>query len=265
MIAVVKQAPVRRIRLKGDSYFSECERDDAGHCLPSGRSEDKPSGDKPSSGAPDVPKKPRKPKPTKPGEGAVKPTSVNAIAIDAADDYKKNGTRAKAFKEWFGDWEHDPKNASKVVNAKGEPMVVYHGTLSDIEAFQSVTGHDSEIRGTFWFAEDPGDTDMHTGSPGQGGRVYNVYLNIRNPMRVNDQDNLVGDVQWEQQQIKKAKKKGHDGVWFYNNETDFAGNSIGSVFVAFDGTQIKSVNNQGTFDPKDARMAKAFRIKVPAC
>ena len=35
--------------------------------------------------------------------------------------------RTKAFKEWFGDWENDPKNASKVVDENGEPLVVYHG------------------------------------------------------------------------------------------------------------------------------------------
>ena len=36
--------------------------------------------------------------------------------------------RTTAFKEWFGDWENDPANASKVVDENGEPMVVYHGT-----------------------------------------------------------------------------------------------------------------------------------------
>ena len=35
--------------------------------------------------------------------------------------------RTKAFKEWFGDWENDPANASKVVDENGEPLVVYNG------------------------------------------------------------------------------------------------------------------------------------------
>ena len=35
--------------------------------------------------------------------------------------------RTKAFKDWFGDWENGPKNASKVVDENGEPLVVYHG------------------------------------------------------------------------------------------------------------------------------------------
>ena len=36
--------------------------------------------------------------------------------------------RTKEFKKWFGDWENDPENASKVVDENGEPLVVYHGT-----------------------------------------------------------------------------------------------------------------------------------------
>jgi hypothetical protein len=35
--------------------------------------------------------------------------------------------RTPEFKAWFGDWENDPNNASKVVDENGEPMVVYRG------------------------------------------------------------------------------------------------------------------------------------------
>ena len=37
--------------------------------------------------------------------------------------------RTPEFKKWFGDWENDPENASKVVDENGEPMVVYRGNL----------------------------------------------------------------------------------------------------------------------------------------
>jgi len=37
-------------------------------------------------------------------------------------------TRTTVFKNWFGDWEKDSKNASKVVDENGEPLVVYHGS-----------------------------------------------------------------------------------------------------------------------------------------
>ena len=35
--------------------------------------------------------------------------------------------RTTAFKKWFGDWENDPENSSKVVDENGEPLVVYRG------------------------------------------------------------------------------------------------------------------------------------------
>jgi GNAT superfamily N-acetyltransferase len=44
--------------------------------------------------------------------------------------------RTSEFKAWFGDWENDPENASKVVDENGEPLVVYHYTNSkDIREF----------------------------------------------------------------------------------------------------------------------------------
>lgn len=44
--------------------------------------------------------------------------------------------RTPQFKNWFGDWENDPANASKVVDENGEPLVVYHGSVAtDIEIF----------------------------------------------------------------------------------------------------------------------------------
>jgi hypothetical protein len=44
--------------------------------------------------------------------------------------------RTPEFKAWFGDWENDPENASKVVDENEEPLVVYHGSISsNIQVF----------------------------------------------------------------------------------------------------------------------------------
>jgi ADP-ribose pyrophosphatase YjhB (NUDIX family) len=43
--------------------------------------------------------------------------------------------RTPEFKAWFGDWENDPKNASKVLDKNGEPRVVYHGTNNNFTIF----------------------------------------------------------------------------------------------------------------------------------
>ena len=42
--------------------------------------------------------------------------------------------RTPEFKAWFGDWENDPDNASKVINPKtGEPLIVYHGSMGSFK------------------------------------------------------------------------------------------------------------------------------------
>lgn len=43
--------------------------------------------------------------------------------------------RTPTFKNWFGDWENDPQNASKVVDENGEPLVVYHGSPNQFNVF----------------------------------------------------------------------------------------------------------------------------------
>lgn len=45
--------------------------------------------------------------------------------------------RTPEFKAWFGDWENDSENASKVVDENGEPLVVYHSTLKDFNVFDT--------------------------------------------------------------------------------------------------------------------------------
>ncbi|NCB27586.1 MAG: hypothetical protein EOM62_19355, partial [Bacteroidia bacterium] len=40
-------------------------------------------------------------------------------------------TETRQFKRFFGDWQSNPKKASKVVDKNGRPLVVYHGTGED--------------------------------------------------------------------------------------------------------------------------------------
>ena len=44
--------------------------------------------------------------------------------------------RTPEFISWFGDWENDPENSSKVVDFNGEPLVVYHGTNAEFNEFK---------------------------------------------------------------------------------------------------------------------------------
>lgn len=55
--------------------------------------------------------------------------------------------RTENFKVWFGDWENAPESASKVVDENGEPLVVYHGTDADFDAFNMDMANASSMTG----------------------------------------------------------------------------------------------------------------------
>jgi hypothetical protein len=52
-------------------------------------------------------------------------------------EYEQKLVKSPQFKQWFGDWENDPQNSSKVVYGDGEPMLLYHGTNSETLEFNS--------------------------------------------------------------------------------------------------------------------------------
>lgn len=87
--------------------------------------------------------------------------------------------RTKAFKEWFGDWENDPKNASKVVDENGEPLIVYHGGYNDFNVFDidraGKKSGDFQMPKGFYF------TTSKINARTYGSTVKGYFLNIRNP------------------------------------------------------------------------------------
>ncbi len=87
-------------------------------------------------------------------------------------------TRTKNFKKWFGDWENDPQNASKVVDENGEPMIVYHGGENNISSF--ITYHlDSEVGDMYgaYFTKEKKYAKTYN-----KGTLYEVFLNIKKPL-----------------------------------------------------------------------------------
>lgn len=80
--------------------------------------------------------------------------------------------RTPAFKNWFGDWQNDPKNASKVLDANGEPLVVYHGTDAKFNTF---------YKRMTYFANDPTYAEYFLEAIMLHGkkRIIPAFLNIR--------------------------------------------------------------------------------------
>jgi hypothetical protein len=99
-----------------------------------------------------------------------KPSNLNAI--------QHAQVRTPAFKKWFGDWENDPENASKVVDENGEPLVVYHGT--------------DDVRNVFKKGESgalgPGiyTTQRKDHAKAYGTHVQSLYANTKNPLIIED-------------------------------------------------------------------------------
>lgn len=200
--------------------------------------------------------------------------------------------RTAAFKNWFGDWEHDPQNASKVVDENGEPRVVYHGSHQWFTSFNdgkqrqqsgapagTIFANDNrEIAVSFadyygGHADevilDPNDERHPRYSWGiyREGGIYDLFMNIRNPLVVDFEgrpwldSSKGGDIN---ALCSKAKESGHDGV-IALNIVDVGLNDQENVpastdYVAFDSVQVKSAaQNRGTYDPKNPDITFSVR------
>lgn len=198
--------------------------------------------------------------------------------------------RTANFKNWFGDWENDPENASKVVDENGEPMVVWHGRSAEFNTFEKkegvrfIMGLEDKVKSEgFFFSPDKGLAEefASNSSRHRGGKanVVPCFLNIRRPMDLtgedydriyedvtgweymvgmDTQDNLWG-IMDEEGMADKIKKKGYDGAIFVE-EVDDSYEPTKISYCALDANQIKSAeNNNGDFsaDNNDIRFSLA--------
>lgn len=86
--------------------------------------------------------------------------------------------RTPAFKAWFGDWENDPANASKVVDENGEPRVMWRGAPFDPLSQEPGKG---VIAAERYFT--PNEAYARRYEKGAGAtRAY--FLNMRSPFDV---------------------------------------------------------------------------------
>lgn len=150
--------------------------------------------------------------------------------------------RTKEFKAWFGDWENDPDNASKVVDENGEPLVVYHGSNKQLNIFNT-TDFGALLGKGSYFTVDKQEASSY--ASGANGNIVGAYINIKQPIYANSvMDNIPSQ--------SELKKKGIDGVILKSDDgVKWA--------IAHSPNQIKSAtNNTGAFDPNndDIRYSK---------
>lgn len=161
--------------------------------------------------------------------------------------------RTPEFKEWFGDWENDPTNASKVVDENGEPMVVYHGSRNRLTYFsKSFAGRNNPdvdvSRLGFFFTDDVEEAKYHTGKTTNDGyerdgdtpQVYSTFLNLRDPYEVATGEDATYYID-NNTQVLSAEDGGYDGVIVQG------GSNV--VYLVFEPNNIKSATeNSGSFD-----------------
>ena len=124
------------------------------------------------------------------------------------------------FWRWFGD--------SKVVDDRGRPLVVYHGTKGDVQAFdleRAGTTTDSGGWGSgIYFAADPDYAAVYAGKV-DGSNIIPVYVSLKNPLIVDARERTAairsiglevprgGPTRlWSQQFADALRQRGHDGV-----------------------------------------------------
>lgn len=187
--------------------------------------------------------------------------------------------RTKEFKDWFGDWENDPENASKVVDENGEPLVVYHGTNSDFNIFDKQnlgmitaenTTNPSAIATSiigFWF-----NTDIKESENSPYSKYIESFLNIKNYTEytslrslMDEMKDYINDIEYDDietikdivnNEWKENEIEDNDGIKL--KDTEFGGVS----YVVFEANQIKSaIENEGTFDPENPDIRKSKYLK----
>ncbi len=151
---------------------------------------------------------------------------------------------SKAFQRWFG--------ASKVVHKDGRPRVMYHGGSAAIDEFSLMYVAEGGTWGQgFYFSNDEPLARQYAKNVDE--HVVSAYLSLQNPYIVDyavsyDVRNYRNRVFRTDRVRERLIKAGYDGVLI--TEEDYV------EAVAFYPTQIKAVDNAGTFDPQDPNIRR---------
>ena len=199
--------------------------------------------------------------------------------------------QTEAFKRWFGD--------SKVVDATGEPLVVYHGTDKDFTTFDAEKPKTSgAMHGKGFYFADAATASSYADTPSGGGLVMPVYLKMERPFfgsKLTEEDTAL--LRREMPEFDAAYKKfvEEEGTDEYapsierlgvlaGNRNEFIQKALRAAgydgrivtdtfsapwtdpdteYVVFDSTQIKSATgNVGTFDPTKPDIRYSLRDKL---
>lgn len=192
--------------------------------------------------------------------------------------------RTTNFKNWFGDWENDPENASKVVDENGEPLVVYHGTTNDETKSvwnEKTKSYDTSHEPFTVFKREvdglPNSGLFFNSSEDNayeyGYNNYAVYLSAKNPLVIDCKGSLYNSIKHDGKTMDTydwanwAEENGYDGVIFKNIKDGVDYGSMQDTtddYVVFKSNQIKSAeNNNGDFSSGNNDIRFSLRGSTP--
>ena len=183
------------------------------------------------------------------------------IAITLHDYLNEQKTNLNSnFKKWFG--------KSKIVDSNGKPLVVYHGTNSEFNSFddrKKGSTTDSGMRGRgFYFSNSMASSQAY------GKIVQSVYLKVENPFDLLSYKSLDeiaealdidsgilnqrgAGLSYPQRSISVNSQ--YSGVFSGQvRDKGFDGILHGQEIVVFKSEQIKSIDNDGSWDNNDSNI-----------
>lgn len=186
-------------------------------------------------------------------------------------DYNKKGNSTNAKSAKMGFWFVDNKNTADSYAdfaSVEQPTNELQKELDKAEQkqdwnkFDKLTRRIEEIQFEL-LSKEPKD---------RGAKTYEVFIKFSNPYVFDANNNTFIDIQSEiNNVIKAAEENGYDGVIIKNLkdkpiEGEYGGQTPDTHYLAFDNTQIKSVDNRGTFDANNpniyyqSEISKAFNM-----
>jgi hypothetical protein len=186
---------------------------------------------------------------------------LSAVApLEQADQFDQAGQRnidTPEFKAWSN-------NAPVIANEQSEAQEFTTGTPVVVEALHGSTerglrrfdvGRAVEVPGAIFFTSNPAVAEQYTYERAYGdiisdqptGDVIRAYVAFANPMVYQPKGKVVDAIEMGRA-IEQAKAAGHDGL-IIKNIDDSIGmtGDMGDVYVTWNPTSIKSVDNRGTW------------------
>ena len=175
-----------------------------------------------------------------------------AVVINANND-NVYWLGTKSDIERFRQWKIN-NDASKVVDENGEPLVVYSGRKKNEFEFKN------RLKG-FYATNSKYIADTY--AKNYNGATYEIFLNIKNPYKINDSTRIKLLNEEEQYAYRKWQMLWDDkDVEGFLGEHDGGIYNGGSEYLVINSNQIKSAtDNIGTFSTEDANIYKHLLYK----